>query len=173
MRDRATRVAHLVDRPGHCHEIRGHLGVHGLVAEPRVTGQHHERRVAAVGLVDHANRVAEADAGVELDDRRSLRGSGVPVGHRYRDRLLEGQDVGQLRVVAQGVKEALLGRARVPEHVLNAIGEQLFEDRKAPCAVSHRVCPSSSLDWGLPPVAREPVVENLHELLAAQVGIGG
>ena len=49
-------------------EVGGHLGVHRVVADARLAGDHDERRVAALGLVHHADAVAEADAAVELDD---------------------------------------------------------------------------------------------------------
>jgi hypothetical protein len=84
--------------------------------------------MAALGLVDRADRVPEARRAMNLGDGRPLGGAGVPVRRHDRDRLLEGQDVVQRREVAERVQEALLHGARVPEDVRDAVGDELLED---------------------------------------------
>ena len=74
---------------------------------------------------------------MELDDRRSLGRPRVAVGDRDRDRLLERQDVLQLRVAAERIEEALLDGSRVTEHETDVVGEQLLEDREPP-GLRHR-----------------------------------
>ena len=83
----------LGDRLGDRDQIGRHLGVHRVVADAGLARDHDQRRLAPLGLVHHADAVAEADAAVELDDRRFLGRAGVAVGRRDRDRLLQPEDV--------------------------------------------------------------------------------
>ena len=126
-----TRVAHFVTGLRHRDEVGGHLRVHRVVADAGLAGDHDERRVAALRLVHHPDPVAEADAAVQLDERRLLRRAGVAVGHRDRDRLLQRRDVPHVGVLAERVEEPLLDRAGVAEHVRDPVGEQLLDDREA------------------------------------------
>ena len=82
----------------HRDEVGGHLGVHRVVADARLAGDHDERRPAALGLVHHPDPVAEPDAAVQLDERRLLGRARVAVGDPDRDRLLQRRDVAHLRV---------------------------------------------------------------------------
>jgi hypothetical protein len=119
----------LGDGLGHRHQVGRHLGVHGVVAHARLAGDDDERRVAAHGLVHHADAVAESDAAVQLHHGRSLRDPGVPVAHRHRDGLLHRQDVVEVGVRLEGIEEALLDGAGIAEHRVDAVGEELLDDR--------------------------------------------
>ena len=79
-----TRVDPLRHRLGHRDQVGRHLRVHRVVADARLAGDDDQRRVAALGLVHHADAVAEADAPVQLHERRPARRAGVAVGHRRR-----------------------------------------------------------------------------------------
>ena len=58
-------------RPRDAHQVRRHLGVHGVVAETGLSRDDDERAAAALRLVEHADPVPEADAAVQLDHRRA------------------------------------------------------------------------------------------------------
>ena len=85
-----------------------------------------------------------------LDDRGALGRAGVAVAHRDGDRLLQRRDVPHLGVLPERVEEPLLDRAGVPEHVRDAVGEQLLDDREASCLAGHRaaqVAAPTALGW--------------------------
>ncbi len=79
-------------------------------------------------VVNHAHRVGEAGCDVDVDDGGSVSGAGVAVRHREGHRLVEAENVLELRVVLQAVHEGELGRSRVAEDVLRILGEELLHD---------------------------------------------
>ncbi len=126
-------------RPHHANQVAGHLRVHRRVLDAGIAADDHERRVATLRLVERADAVADAGRAVQLHERRPLRRTRVAVGRQHGDRLLQRQDVFHLRVGPQGVEEPLLNRARVPEHVGDAVGEELLDDGEVTGLVAHGV----------------------------------
>ena len=116
-------------RTRHRDEVGGHLRVHRVVPHPGLTGDRHERGVAALGLVQHADRVAESHATVDLQQRRAAGGPGVSVGDPRRHSLLQREDVLETVVTLQRVEESLLDGSGVTEHVGQAVREELLDDR--------------------------------------------
>ena len=76
-----------------------------------------ERRLAGLGSDQHAHGVAEAAHGVQVDERGPARRQRPAVRHRHRRRLLQPEDVGDVRSVDQRVHEGHFGRAGVAEDV--------------------------------------------------------
>ncbi len=117
----------------------------------------------AHGLVQRADAVAQPRRAMQLDHRRLLGGPRVAICHGNGDRFLERQDVLHLRVVGQCVQEALLDSPRIAEHVVNAIGKQLFDQREA-----------SGLVWhALPTPATQAIFQNFDHQFADQVRVLG
>jgi len=97
---------------------RRRLGVREIRLEQEhlarlLAGGDDERRLVLERGAQVAHRVPEADAGVEVDERRPARRLGEAVGHRDHRGLLEAEDVPEVRRVVR--EERLLGRAEVPE----------------------------------------------------------
>ncbi len=69
---------------------------------------------------------------MELDHGRPMPGAGIAVADGDGDRLLEGQDVPEVGIAAEGVEEPLLDGPRVAEDIADVIGEQLLEDGVPP-----------------------------------------
>ena len=65
---------------------------------------------------------------MQLHRRRSLGGPCVAVGDGHRERFLEGEDVLDRGVVAQGVEEPLVNGARIFEEVPD--GDELLDERE-------------------------------------------
>lgn len=76
-----------------------------------LAGGDDERRPVLERGAQVAHRVAEAGAGVEVDERRPARRLSEAVGHRDRRGLLEPEDVPEVRGIVR--EERLLGRAEV------------------------------------------------------------
>ena len=102
-----------------------------------LAGVDDQRRAGAVGVVEHAHRVAEAGHDVQLQERGPSRGARVAVRDAGGDGLLQRQDVLELRVVLEGVDERLLGGAGVAEDVLRPLGEELFDHGVAAAETGH------------------------------------
>jgi hypothetical protein len=84
--------------------------------------------MAAHCLVQHPDPVAETHATMKLHHRWPLYSPSVAVGYSYRNSLLQGIDVFEIWKVSYRVQEALLHGTRVAEHVMNVIGQKLFND---------------------------------------------
>ena len=117
----------LGERLGETHDIAGEDWFLRTALLGMLSGVHHERRVGAVRVVKHAQRVAEAGRDVQLKEGGARAGSRVAVRDAGRDAFVERQDVFELRVVLQRVHERLLGCAGIAEDVADALGEQLLE----------------------------------------------
>ena len=63
----------------------------------------------------------------------------ITVGREHRDRLLQRQDVLHLRVGPQRVEESLFDRPGIPEHVRDAVREELLDDGEVAGLVTHDV----------------------------------
>ena len=120
-----------------------------------------------LGLVHHADPVAEADPAVQLDDGGPLRRPGVAVAHADGDGLLEGEDVLDLRVLAQRVEESLLDGAGVAEQVADAIGDQLLDDGEAAGLGGHVY--SDAEEWN--PHWRKPFSSTSTIFSPGEVGV--
>ncbi len=83
--------------------------------------------MAAHRLVEHADAIAETDPGVQLQQRRSAGGAGVAVRDPGGHRLLQREDVVELRVLVRRIQEPLFDRARISEHPIEPIGPELFD----------------------------------------------
>jgi hypothetical protein len=131
------------DRLSHAYQVGRHLRVDRVVADPRVAGEHDERRMPPHGLVHHPDAVAEADAAVQLDHGGPARRAGVAV--RDADcHLLEGEDVAQRRIVSEGVEETLLDGPRIAEQKADVVGKQLLEKGEAAGADAPRWYPPAA-----------------------------
>jgi hypothetical protein len=114
--------------------------VEALVVLPR---RHEERGPGLLGVVQHAERVAEARRDVDVGDAE-LRGRlGVAVRHGDDGGLLEAEDVRDLRLADQAVHQRQLGRPRVAEYVLDALLPQEPQERLLPRHERHQC-----LRWG-------------------------
>src|SRR5690349_23905628 len=92
-----------------------------------------------LGLVHHPDAVAQADARVQLHYGRPARRTRVAVRDAHRNRLLQGEDVLQSRVIGEGVEKTLLDGPRIAEQILDVICEQLFEDGVTASASARRL----------------------------------
>ena len=61
-----TIVDHFVTGSAKRHQVAGHLRFHGRVPHARIPADDDQRRVAAIGLVERADRVAQARRAVDL-----------------------------------------------------------------------------------------------------------
>jgi hypothetical protein len=153
-------------RPGH-HRRLG-------VGQPRLEQEHlarllaggdDERRLVLERGAEVAHCVPEADAGVEVDERRPARRLGEAVGHRDDRGLLEPKDVPEVRGVVR--EERLLRRAEVAEdrrqaarakqvirYVSNRCGRALFDGAQVIDIGSHRDLPFRRLGAVQPMMGR-------------------
>ena len=114
-------------RPRHIHQVRRHLGIHGVISDAGFTGQHHQGRVPAEGLVDHADGITQANAVMELDHGGFLGGPAIPVGHGHGDGFLQRQNVLDIGEAGQGVKQTLFAASGVAEHIANVVSPELLQ----------------------------------------------
>ena len=93
-----------------------------LEFEPAVllTGGQNQRRSGAVGVIQHAHRVAQTAADVDIHYAGRSRGLREAVGHRHDGNFLQAQDVLDPRIVDQRVGKWQLGRSRIAEEILHA-----------------------------------------------------
>ena len=152
----------LGDRPRHGDEIGCHLGVHGVVLDAGLAGDHDERRPAAFGLVQVADGITHARAGVNLNERRLPGSARVAVRYQNGDRLLQRQHVLQLGVVGESIQKALLDRARIPEHMREPVGDELLDQCEASAPTGHERSPAPT---------PEALIEYLDELLTRLVRV--
>src|SRR5512134_669883 len=80
-----------------------------------------------IGVVEAANAVAEADAAVQLHDRRLSGGLGIAVGDAGNRRLLQAQDVAHVRKAGNFIKQTFLAAAGIAEHVHDAVSAKLLK----------------------------------------------
>src|SRR5579871_3584463 len=101
-------------------------------------------------LIHHADAIAQTNAAVKLHHRRLLGRAGVTVTNTDRDCLLQPHNVMKIGVLLQRIKEALLDRPWIAEHVMNVVGKKLLDHRKA-----------SRFTWhSLPLLSLEPSAKN-------------
>ena len=84
-----------------------------------------------VRLVQRPDGVAEARRAVDLHEGGPAPRPCVPIAHHDRDCLVQRQHVVHGRIVAERVEEALLDGPRVAEHVIQAVGKKLLDDRRS------------------------------------------
>ena len=82
-----------------------------------LAGRDQQRRPFAIGVVEHAHRVAQAAADVQVDDAQRPRGHGIAVGHGHHRHFLQAQDVLKAAIADQRVVQRQLGRARIAEEM--------------------------------------------------------
>ena len=88
----ARRV--LGDRAGEGDEIEPHVRLQRVIGDTRLAGDHDQRRaLLAKHMIETAQRVAEADAGVDLHDGRLLRRQRIAVGEQHQRRFLKPEHV--------------------------------------------------------------------------------
>jgi len=117
----------LRERLGQAHDVAREERVLAGAALRVLTGVDDERCAGAERVVKHAHRVAEAGRDVQLQEGRPARGARVTVGDARRDAFVEREYVFELRVVLQGVQEALLGGAGIAEDVLRTVCQELLD----------------------------------------------
>ena len=113
-----------------------HLAVEDRLLEHQpavlLAGGDQQRRAFAIGVVEHAHRVAQAAGDVQVDDAQPPRGHREAVGHRHHGHFLQAEDVLKAAVADQRVVERHLGRAGIAENVPHAeLGEQVQESVNA------------------------------------------
>jgi hypothetical protein len=67
---------------------------------------------------------------VDLNQGRFLSCPSVPVSDQDGNRFLQCEDVFQIRERCQGIKKSLLDGSRIAEHIPEAVGQELFENRE-------------------------------------------
>ena len=102
-------------------------------AEARVllAGRDHERGAVGAGVGEVADGVPEAGGGVEVEERGAAGGLGVAVGHAHDGGLLEGEHVGEVVGLGEGVEQRQLGAAGVAEDVSDAFRAEHVEHHVA------------------------------------------
>ena len=139
-------------RPGEGDEVERHVRVKRVVGRPRLASDDDQRRaLLAERLIEAAERVADADAAVELHRRRLLRRHGVAVRDQHQRRFLQAQDVADLGEAADLVEQPLLAAARIAEHRRDAVGFELLQQFAMTRCCGHVACSSSSMIGSLPP----------------------
>ena len=121
----------------HAHLVHGRVDLDHLAPQDRLfehqpavllAGGDQQRRPFAIGVVEHAHRVAQAARDVQVDDAQAARGHRVAVGHRHHGHFLQAEDVLKPPVADQRVVQRHLGRAGIAEDVPHAeAGEQVEE----------------------------------------------
>ena len=101
------------------------------VAGVLLAGGDDERRLARLGGDQHAHGVAEAAHRVQVDEGGAARSQRPAVGHADRGRLLQAEDVADVRRVDERVHERHLGRAGIAEDVSDALVAQDVEQNVA------------------------------------------
>ena len=129
--------------PGHGDQVGGQDRL--LEQQPAVllAGGHQQRRALAVGVVEHAQGVAQPAGGVDVGHGQAAGGHGEAVGHGHDRDLVEAEDVGEPRVVGQGVDQRQLGGAGVAEDVADAGAGEDLQERLDAAGGPHRPCPLS------------------------------
>ena len=96
-----------------------------------LAGGDDERRLARLGGDQHAHGVTQAPHRVQVDERGAARGEGPAVGHPDRRRLLQAEDVADVRRVDERVHERHFGRAGIAEDVSDPLVAQDVEQNVA------------------------------------------
>jgi hypothetical protein len=97
-----------------------------------LAGGHQDRRPGLLRVVQHAESVAEAGCGVQVDHRTLAGGLGVAVRHAHRGRLLQCQDVAQVVLAGQRIHQRQFRGPGIAEHHVDALLLQQFEQRDLP-----------------------------------------
>jgi hypothetical protein len=97
-----------------------------------------KRRPRLLGVVQHAEGVAEAGRDVDVHDGEFPRSLGVAVGHRHDRRLLEPEHVTDAPLGHEAVHQRQLGGPRVPEEILHPLLAQELQERLLPGHERHR-----------------------------------
>ena len=119
-------VAPLDERVRHAGGVAvGEVRLHGHVGADLLAGGDEQRSLVGLGVEEGAHGVAHARGGVQVHVRDAARGLGVAVGHAHGHRLLEPQDVAEVRGVIGQHRQ--LGGARVAEHRRHAAGAEELE----------------------------------------------
>src|SRR5215469_8444289 len=121
----------------HSHHVGCHLRVHGIVPNAGLSIDDDQGSMATLGLIHHANPVAQANATVQLHDCWPLGCTGVTVGYGHRHCLLECEDVLKILIVAHGIQEALLDSTGIAEHVVDTVRKKLVKNCKASSFACH------------------------------------
>ena len=108
---------------GHGADEVGQVG-DGLVdlAGVVVGGGHHHGGAGVEGVQHEGDAVGQPAVHVEADEGCLPDGPGVGFAHSHRHAFLEGQDIAELRVIAQQVDYRPLAGAGVAEDVVNPLG---------------------------------------------------
>ena len=111
----------LGERGRNLHQVVGHGRLFGQDARVLLTHRDHQWHAAPRGIGQQAHACAQSRAGVEIEEPDLAGGAGVALGHAHRDRLVQGQDVFDLRMILEGVDELDLGGPGDAESVLHAL----------------------------------------------------
>ncbi len=111
----------LHERPRDRRQVRPQNGLGDVERLIVLPCGHQKGRSRLLGVVEHAERVAETGRHVDAHDAELAGGLGIPVGDRDHRGLLERQHVGERGLLGETVHQRQLGRPRVPEHVPHAL----------------------------------------------------
>ena len=102
---------------------------------------------------------------------RASGGARVPVPVHEGDGFLQRKGVLHPRVFADGIQEPLLHGPRVAEHVLDAVCQELLDDREAAGLLSRGRLFGAPLLPHLPPPTPKIILQDIDEKLTALAGI--
>jgi len=112
-----------------CGVARAEKRIHREQASRLLARRDYERCLVAVGVVDVAERMADARRRMQIAERRSSRRPRVAVRHADDGGFLQPEHVTE--IVRPTVEERELGRSRIAEHGRHLEGTQEVEDRFA------------------------------------------
>jgi hypothetical protein len=116
----------LDQRVGHADRVAvGEVRLQRDLGPRLLAGGDQHRRVVGLGVEDRAHRVADPRGGVQVGDRGPARGLRVAVGHADDHRLLEPEDVAEVR--GEVGEHRQLGRPGVAEHRRHPPGAEEVE----------------------------------------------
>ncbi len=110
----------------HGHQIvaeQGFAQAHPVVL---LTRREHQGRPSLPGVVEGAQGVPQPGAHVHVGEAHLPGQLGVGVGHGHRHRLVQREDVFDVRIIQQAVQQRTFSGARVAENVLHALRPQCF-----------------------------------------------
>ena len=137
---------------GQSNHVAGHVGFHRQVAHSGLASEDQQGRVPLFRLPHGPECVCQTGHAVNLHEPGAAAGARVAIGRHDGHGLLITQNVAQpIPVVGQRVEEALFLRPGQTEHMLEAVGDELLQDRVVavhPEAPSVRKSPTIAPQFG-------------------------
>src|SRR5205809_874692 len=134
LRDRRDRVELIVDLVEHA-DVLPELGLGDLARE------HQHRRGGGVGRAEAGGRVEESGPRHDEGGAKGRAGSGIPVGHVARGRLVTRDDEADARLVPERGHHAVELDAGQAEHHTHAFPVKLLHERLAAGHACHLTAP--------------------------------